>query len=62
MQEFVIEAKVRQLELLHREKDSPELPHLFITGAICFKPISLKYLLFQHFVVAIMILIVRIIR
>lgn len=34
VQEFVIEAKVRQLELLHGEKDSPELPHLFITGLL----------------------------
>lgn len=36
VQEFVIEAKVRQLELLHREKDSPDLPRLFISGILFF--------------------------
>lgn len=34
VQEFVIETKVRQLELLKREKDSPVLPYLFISGKI----------------------------
>ncbi|XP_046684977.1 protein FAM193A-like isoform X2 [Homalodisca vitripennis] len=34
VQEFVIETKVRQLELLKREKDSPVLPYLFISGLL----------------------------
>jgi len=32
VQEFVIEAKVRQLELLHREQQTPELAQIFLTG------------------------------
>lgn len=34
VQEFVIEAKVRQLELLHREEQTPELAQIFLTGRI----------------------------
>ncbi|XP_054264698.1 protein FAM193A-like isoform X2 [Macrosteles quadrilineatus] len=34
VQEFVIETKVRQLELLKREKDSPVLAYLFISGLL----------------------------
>jgi hypothetical protein len=32
VKEFVIEAKVRQLELLHREQQTPELAQIFLTG------------------------------
>ncbi|KDR20867.1 hypothetical protein L798_04978 [Zootermopsis nevadensis] len=31
VQEFVIEAKVRQLELLHREEQTPEFAQIFLT-------------------------------
>uniref|UniRef100_A0A1B6DDP5 FAM193 C-terminal domain-containing protein n=1 Tax=Clastoptera arizonana TaxID=38151 RepID=A0A1B6DDP5_9HEMI len=34
VREFVIEAKVHQIELLHRDKDSPDLPKLFISGLL----------------------------
>nr|CAD7258739.1 unnamed protein product [Timema shepardi] len=34
VQEFVIEAKVRQLELLHREKQTPEIAQIFLTGLL----------------------------
>ncbi|XP_063221682.1 uncharacterized protein LOC134530617 isoform X2 [Bacillus rossius redtenbacheri] len=34
VQEFVIEAKVRQLELLHREKQTPEIARIFLTGLL----------------------------
>ncbi|GFG32204.1 hypothetical protein Cfor_02029, partial [Coptotermes formosanus] len=34
VQEFVIEAKVRQLELLHREQQTPELAQIFLTGLL----------------------------
>ncbi|KAJ9589026.1 hypothetical protein L9F63_017670 [Diploptera punctata] len=34
VQEFVIEAKVRQLELLHREHQTPELAQIFLTGLL----------------------------
>lgn len=34
VQEFVIEAKVRQLELLHREKQTPQLSRMFLTGLL----------------------------
>ncbi|XP_075221914.1 uncharacterized protein LOC142324799 isoform X2 [Lycorma delicatula] len=34
VQEFVIEAKVRQLELLHREKETPQLSRMFLTGLL----------------------------
>ncbi|XP_066991500.2 mucin-5AC isoform X2 [Anabrus simplex] len=34
VQEFVIEAKVRQLEILHREQQTPELAQIFLTGLL----------------------------
>ncbi|XP_069688836.1 uncharacterized protein [Periplaneta americana] len=34
VQEFVIEAKVRQLELVHRGPDTPELAQVFLTGLL----------------------------
>ncbi|KAK7873317.1 hypothetical protein R5R35_011373 [Gryllus longicercus] len=34
VQEFVIEAKVRQLELLHREEQTPEVAQIFLRGLL----------------------------